>query len=94
MNNYTIIIKPIITEKSNNELALNRYTFKVARTATKVDIRKAIEKTYNVKVKKVNTANFEGKGRHYGRVVGKQSDWKKAIVVLAEGHKIEALVGR
>lgn len=88
-----IIVKPIVTEKSNSELSRNIYTFQVVKTATKIDVRNAIEKMYKVKVAQVNTTVVKGKVRRVGRFVGKQSDWKKAIVILKQGQKIESLVG-
>ena len=77
-----IIIKPIITEKSNDGLQEGKYTFKVNKKATKVDIAKAVEKLFGVKVLKVNTINVNGKEKRVGRNVGKTSDWKKAIVTI------------
>ena len=77
-----IIIKPIITEKSNDGLQEGKYTFKVNKKATKVDIAKAVEKLFGVKVLKVNTINVNGKENRVGRNVGKTSDWKKAIVTI------------
>ena len=77
-----IIIKPIITEKSNDGLQEGKYTFKVNKKATKVDIANAVEKLFGVKVLKVNTINVNGKEKRVGRSVGKTSDWKKAIVTI------------
>jgi large subunit ribosomal protein L23 len=90
---YDIIIKPIVTEKSNLELGKNRYTFLVAKTATKIDIRNAVQKLYDVKVAKVNTVIVKGKERRVGRFIGQMSDWKKAVVYLKAGQKIESLAG-
>ena len=87
---YDVIIRPLVSEKSSIELAKNHYTFVVANDATKVDVRKAIESIYKVKVVKVNTANYSGRKRKYGRIEGKESDWKKAVVYLAKDQKIEA----
>jgi len=84
-----IVKKPIVTEKSMEGAAYNKYTFRVDPKANKIEIRKAIEKIFNVKVTKVNTLNVEGKERKRGRYVGKTSDWKKAVVTLREGDKIE-----
>ncbi len=84
-----IIKKPIVTEKSMEGAAYNKYTFRVDVKSNKIEIRKAIEKIFNVKVTKVNTLNVEGKTRKRGRYEGKTSDWKKAIVTLREGDKIE-----
>ena len=77
-----IIIAPVITEKSNDQLQEGKYTFKVNRKATKVEIAKAVEKLFEVKVLKVNTMNVNGKKKRVGYHVGKTSDWKKAIVTI------------
>ena len=77
-----IILKPIITEKSNSELQAGKYTFRVAKKATKVDIAKAAEAIFNVKVLSVNTMMVKGKEKRVGYHVGKTSDWKKAIVTI------------
>ena len=77
-----IIIKPIITEKSNIEMQSGKYTFEVSKKATKVDVKRAVEKLFNVKVLKVNTVNVSGKEKRVGRNIGKTADWKKAIVSI------------
>lgn len=77
-----IIIKPIITEKSSMEMQEGKYTFKVAKKATKVEIRNAVEKLFEVKVLKVNTMNVNGKEKRVGVHTGKTPDWKKAIVTI------------
>ena len=77
-----ILIKPIITEESNEGIQEGKYTFKVNKKATKVDIANAVEKLFEVKVLKVNTINVKGKEKRVGRNVGKTSDWKKAIVTI------------
>ena len=77
-----IIIKPIITEKSNDGLQDGKYTFKVNKKATKVDIARAVEKLFEVKVLNVNTITVKGKEKRVGVHVGKTSDWKKAIVTI------------
>lgn len=77
-----IIIKPIITEKSNVEMQVGKYTFEVNKKATKVDVKRAVEKLFNVKVLKVNTINVSGKEKRVGRNIGKTADWKKAIVSI------------
>ena len=77
-----IIIKPIITEKSNAEMQAGKYTFEVNKKATKVDVKRAVEKLFNVKVLKVNTINVSGKEKRVGRNIGKTADWKKAIVSI------------
>ena len=77
-----IIIKPIITEASNEGLQEGKYTFKVNKKATKIDIANAVEKLFEVKVLKVNTITVKGKEKRVGRNVGRTSDWKKAIVTI------------
>ncbi|MBQ9541759.1 50S ribosomal protein L23 [Ruminococcus sp.] len=85
-NAHDIIIKPIITEDSMDRLADNKYTFKVAKDANKIEIAKAIEEIFDVKVAKVNTISVKGKEKRMGRYTGFRPDWKKAIVTL-EGEK-------
>ncbi|MBP7899333.1 MAG: 50S ribosomal protein L23 [Candidatus Syntrophosphaera sp.] len=84
-----IIISPIITEKSE-KLARdnNMYTFKVSINANKIEIKKAIEKIFSVKVLDVNTIRMLGKPKSLGKYNGKRPDWKKALVTLREGDKI------
>ena len=77
-----IIVRPIVTEKSNDGLQEGKYTFEVNKKATKVEIAKAVEKLFNVKVLKVNTMTVKGKQKRVGVHVGKTSDWKKAIVTI------------
>lgn len=83
-----IILKPIITEHSMECLQQGKYTFKVAKDANKIEIAKAVEQLFKgVKVKKVNTISVRGRKKRMGRSEGYTSDWKKAIVTLAEGSK-------
>ena len=82
-----IIIKPIITEKSMIGIQDKKYTFKVAKDANKIQIAKAVETIFGVKVQKVNTMNCKGRYRRQGRTDGYTSDWKKAIVTLKEDSK-------
>ena len=77
-----IIIAPVITEKSNDEMQSGKYTFEVNKKATKVDIANAVEKLFEVKVLKVNTMTVKGKTKRMGRYEGKTSDWNKAIVTI------------
>ena len=77
-----IILAPVVTEKSNDELQQGKYTFRVNKKATKVDIARAVEKLFEVKVLKVNTMMVKGKEKRVGYHVGKTSDWKKAIVTI------------
>lgn len=82
-----IILKPVITEKSMDELQAGKYTFKVAKDANKTEIKKAVEQLFDVKVAKVNTLNVNGHYKRVGRFVGKTSDWKKAVITLTEDSK-------
>ena len=83
-----IIIKPIVTEKMTAAgEKLNRYGFRVERTANKVQIKKAVEELFGVKVAKVNTISMKSKTKRVGYHVGKTSEWKKAIVTLKEDSK-------
>ena len=82
-----IILAPVITEESMMGTADKKYTFKVAKDATKVDIKKAVETLFGVKVAKVNTISVKGKKKRMGRSEGYTSDWKKAIVTLTEDSK-------
>ena len=77
-----IILAPVVTEKSNMDMQEGKYTFKVAKKATKVEIRNAVEKLFNVKVLKVNTMTVKGKEKRVGVHRGMTSDWKKAIVTI------------
>ncbi len=86
-NPHDIIIKPIITEESMEDMAYGKYTFKVDRRANKSEIKKAIESIFDVKVKKVNTMNILGKEKRMGANVGRRPSWKKAIVTLTEDSK-------
>ena len=84
-----IIVRPVVTEKSNDELQLGKYTFEVNKKATKVQIAKAVEKLFEVKVLNVNTMNVNGKKKRVGYHQGKTSDWKKAIVTIDIDPKAE-----
>ena len=89
-----IILAPVITEESMMGPAAKKYTFKVAKDATKVDIAKAVETLFGVQVEKVNTMNVRGQMRRYGRFEGYKASWKKAIVTLtAESKTIEFFDG-
>lgn len=77
-----VIIKPIVTEKSSMASSEGKYTFKVNKKSTKVDIKNAVEKLFEVKVKEVRTINVKGKPKRQGAHEGKTSDWKKAIVTI------------
>ncbi|HHW30191.1 MAG TPA: 50S ribosomal protein L23 [Clostridiaceae bacterium] len=84
-----IIIRPHITEKSNSEAADGKYTFIVDVKATKTEIKSAVEELFNVKVLKVNTANYKGKVKRLGVHVGSRPDWKKAVVTIDTDPKAE-----
>ena len=84
---HDIILKPVITEESMMGTAFKKYTFKVAKGANKVEIAKAVEEVFGVKVAKVNTINCKGHFRRYGRFEGYTPSWKKAIVTLTEDSK-------
>ena len=89
-----VIVRPLMTEKSMQQKdELNAVTFEVATDANKVEIRHAVEKVFNVKVASVRTASREGKWKRMGRFEGRRRGWKKAIVTLAPGHKIELVEG-
>lgn len=90
MNPYEVIKRPIITEKSTGlKEKENKYIFVVDKKANKQEVKQAIEELFKVKVEKVNTANFPGKKRRLGVHEGYRPDWKKAIVTLKEGQRIE-----
>ena len=93
MDARDIIKRPIITEKSTDLMAQNKYTFEVDMRATKPQIKAAVEEIFGVKVEKVNTARVKGKLRRMGRHEGYTSDWKKAVVTLKPGHSIEVFGG-
>jgi large subunit ribosomal protein L23 len=91
---HQLIKGPVISEKSHLQKADgNKVTFRVDSSANKIEIRKAIEALFKVKVLKVNTVSVMGKSKRMGRTEGKRSDWKKAIVTLAPGDKIPGLEG-
>ena len=86
---YSVILAPVITEKATAGSAHNQVTFKVRRDADKPLIKAAVEALFNVKVKAVNTINVGGKIKRFKGRLGQRSDWKKAIVSLAEGQTID-----
>jgi large subunit ribosomal protein L23 len=90
MDISNVIIKPLVTEKSTHlQETRNVYAFQVARAASKIDVRRAVESIYNVKVKDVRTMNRKGKPRRTRTKMEKTSDWKRAIVTLDENSRIE-----
>ena len=82
-----IVIRPIITEKSMAGIGMKKYTVEVAKSATKVDIKRAVEELFGVKVSKVNTLHVRGHLRRQGRTEGYTPSWKKAVVTLTEDSK-------
>ena len=93
MNAHQIIVRPLITEKNTNLMSLNKYCFQVAQSANKQQIKQAIEEIFSVAVVNVHTMNVRGKLRRRGQRLGYTADWKKAIVTLAEGNRIELFEG-
>jgi large subunit ribosomal protein L23 len=93
MNAHQIILRPLITEKNTNLMAYNKYSFEVDRDANKTQIKRAVEEIFKVSVTKVHTMNMRGKMRRRGMRIGYTADWKKAIVTLAEGDRIELFEG-
>ncbi len=89
MNQYDVIRTLIRTEKGTVLSESRKYLFQVDRRSTKIDIRKAIEEIYKVKVQNVNTCVVPGKKKRVRQILGRVPDWKKAIVTLQDGHKIE-----
>ncbi len=91
---YNILLRPLITEKSTaHKETMNKLAFVVNPKANKVEIHRAVEKAFNVKVLSVATLNVTGKKKRVGRFQGKKQDWKKAIVTLAPGEHIDFFEG-
>jgi len=89
-----VVVRPLMTEKSMRmKDERNAVTFQVVPDANKVEIRQAVEMIFNVKVRAVRTSTVEGKLKRMGRHAGRRPSWKKAIVTLAPGHKIELVEG-
>jgi large subunit ribosomal protein L23 len=94
MNPYDIIKRPLITEKTSIQKEnYNQITFEVDRKANRVEIKRAIENIFNVNVAAVKTMQIKGKTKQRGRIVGKRRDWKKAIVKLMPGERIDFFEG-
>jgi len=86
----TIILQPLVTEKGSRlRETENKYLFRVARDANKIEIKRAIEEIFNVKVKQVRTMTVRGKVKRLGVFEGKRPNWKKAVVTLEQGHSID-----
>jgi large subunit ribosomal protein L23 len=91
---YEIIKRPLITEKTNiQKEEYNKVTFEVDRSANRVEIRRAVEKIFNVRVASVRTMQVNGKIKRRGKIQGKRRNWKKAIVTLMAGERIEFFEG-
>lgn len=93
LRHYDVIVSPAITEKSTYASERNQVVFNVARKASKPEIKAAIEALFNVKVTGVNTLIRKGKVKRFRGTVGRQSDVKKAVVTLADGHSIDVATG-
>ncbi len=90
---YDIIVRPVITEKSSKLMEMNKYTFEVHPMANKCEIRKAVETVFKVKVESVHTIKVRSKPKRMGAFLGKSRAWKKAIVTLAAGERIQFFEG-
>jgi large subunit ribosomal protein L23 len=90
---YDVILSPVITEKATMASEHNKVMFKVAKHATKPQIKEAVEKLFDVKVKRVNTLIRGGKWKTFRNKLGQQSDVKRAVVTLEEGHRIDVTTG-
>ena len=94
LQSYQVILRPLVTEKGmHRSTRNNQYAFEVHSHATKHDVRRAVEDLFNVKVTAVNTLRVKGKVKRFRGFVGQRSDYKKAIVTLAEGSKIDVTTG-
>lgn len=94
MNKFDVIKRPLVTEQSMDMMAENKYTFEVVKTATKPEIREAVEEIFGVKVEKVQTIRTMGKTKRMGVHVGKRADFKKAVITLtADSKNIEFFEG-
>jgi large subunit ribosomal protein L23 len=94
MNHYDVIIKPLNTEKTNIQKEThNQVSFEVSRRANRIEIKDAIESIFKVSVDSVRTVQVKGKRKQRGRIVGKRRDWKKAIVKLMPGERIDFFDG-
>ncbi len=93
LRHYDVIVSPAITEKSTMASEQNQFVFNVAKKASKPEIKAAIEALFNVKVTAVNTLVRKGKVKRFRGTIGRQSDVKKAVVTLADGHSIDVATG-
>ncbi len=93
IEHYNIILRPVITEKSTYASEYNQVTFRVPLSATKPQIKAAVEGLFDVKVKAVNTIRQQGKTKRFRGIKGRRPDYKKAMVTLEEGHSIDITTG-
>ena len=94
MKEYDIIRGPVVTEKTTLQKEMhNQLTFKVDVRANRVEIKDAVEKNFNAKVKQIRTIQVKGKVKQRGKILGKKKDWKKAIVTLMPGQRIDFFEG-
>jgi large subunit ribosomal protein L23 len=94
MNNYDIIKCPVVSEKSTTQKEVhNQLTFEVDRNANRIEIKKAVQSLFHVQVEGVRTLQIKGKYKQRGRIIGKRRDWKKAVVTLKPGERIEIFEG-
>ncbi len=93
MNPYDVIRRPVITEKNTYQMEQGKYTFEVARPANKIQIKQAVELAFGVKVTDVHTCMMPPKERRQGRIIGHTTPWKKAVVTLKPGQRIEIFEG-
>ncbi|MTI15669.1 50S ribosomal protein L23 [Rhodobacteraceae bacterium RKSG542] len=93
INHYDTIVSPVITEKATFASEENKVVFKVALSATKPEIKAAVEALFGVKVKAVNTLVRKGKSKRFRGILGRQSDFKKAVVTLEDGQSIDVTTG-
>jgi large subunit ribosomal protein L23 len=90
---YAVLIRPIITEKSTILAGQDKYVFEVDPRANKAQVKEAVQLAFNVRVAEVNTMTMKGKPRRFGRRIVNRPDWKKAVVTLYPGDKIELFEG-
>ena len=94
MIQYDLIKRPLVTEKTTNQKdSYNQVSFEVDRKANRIEIRRAIEKVFNVRVVRVQTMQIKGKTKRRGYILGKRKDWKKAIVTLMPGERTDFFEG-
>jgi len=93
MDTYEVLRRPVITEKSTMLSDIGQYVFEVAEKANKIEVKRAVEEIFKVRVRAVNISHMRGKMRRMGRTQGMTPGWKKAIVSLEQGYRIELFQG-